>query len=149
MKATFAIALICGLTNAIHVEQQETDNYLPTNSGQLTRGGYARVIPDRFSADSDDIFMRSMYNNYAVEGQNKDKSPNGVFTLTESGARAAASEVLATHKKLSGEALGAYLDTYWSKAWGHFDVNRTGAIPILYAPGLMRFLLSDQYISFQ
>ena len=145
MKA--ALIAILGLTSAMQVSQQ--GSYLPTNSGQLTRGGYSRVIPDRFSADSDDIFMRSMYNNYAVEGENKDKSPNGVFTLTESGARAAASEVLATHKGLSGSALSDYLDTYWAKAWGHFDVNKTGAIPILYTPGLMRFLLSDQYISFQ
>ena len=59
----------------------------------------------------------------------------------------AAREVLATHKGLSGAALDKYMDTYWSKAWGHFDVNRTGAIPIMYAPGLMRFLASDQYFS--
>ena len=146
MKATLAIALL-GFTNAIVVEQQGV--FQPTNSGQLGSGGYNRVIPDRFSADSDDIFMRSMYNNYAVEEQTKDGDPTGTFNLTEGGARAAASEVLATHKGLAGDALGKYLDTYWSKAWGHFDVNKTGKIPILYAPGLMRFLLSDQYISFQ
>ena len=49
--------------------------------------------------------MRSMYNNYAVEGQNGDGSPNGVFTLTELGARMAAEEVLRTHKGLDGAAL--------------------------------------------
>merc|ERR1712167_268011 len=33
---------------------------------------YARVIPARFSGDSDDIFMRSVLSNYAIEGALKD-----------------------------------------------------------------------------
>ena len=77
----------------------------------------------------------------------KDGTPTGVFTLSESSAKALAMEVLATHKNIKGGAQVKYLDTYWSKAWGHFDVNRTGRIPALYCPGLMRFLMSDQYIS--
>ena len=36
---------------------------------------------------------------------------------------AAAKEVLGTHKGLAGEALNAYIDTYFDKAWRHFDVN--------------------------
>ena len=113
----------------------------------LGGGTYTRVIPARFQADSDDIFMRSVLTNYAQEGALKDGTPTGVFTLSESSARALAQEVLATHKNIRGDAQVKYLDTYWAKAWGHFDVNRTGRIPALYAPGLMRFLMSDQYIS--
>jgi len=90
--------------------------------------------------------MRSVIQNYAREGE-KDGAGNGSFYLKESDAKALAQEVLATHKQIKGAAQVKYLETYWGKAWGHFDVNRTGQVPILYAPGLMRFLMSDQYIS--
>ena len=92
--------------------------------------------------------MRSILSTYALEGKacNDDGEckPNGQFFLNKSGARAAGSEVLKTHKKMEGEALGAYLDTYFDKAWGHFDVNRVGTIEAIKAPQLMRFLCSDQ-----
>ena len=127
-------------------DDEETNvQFGPADSGRSS--GYVRVTPSRFAADSDDIFMRSVVQNYAQEGSWKDGEPTGVFTLTESSAKALAMEVLATHKQISGAAQATYLDTYWAKAWGHFDVNRTGSIPILYAPGLMRFLSSDQYMS--
>ena len=42
--------------------------------------------PARFmNSDSDDLFMRSILNNYAVEGKDKDDAPNGVFTVNEAG----------------------------------------------------------------
>ena len=88
---------------------------------------YDRVIPARFGGDSDDIFMRSVFNNYAREGENKDThAPTGQFFLKESDARALASEVLATHKNIKGDAQAKYMDAYFAKAWGHFDVNKTG-----------------------
>ena len=136
------IALVAAAT-AISLEGV----YQPGQSGKLGGGAYSRVTPERFAADSDDIFMRSVIQNYAQEGATKDGEPTGVFTLTESSAKALAMEVLATHKDIKGAAQGSYLDSYWAKAWGHFDVNRTGSIPILYAPQLMRFLSSDQYMS--
>ena len=78
--------------------------------------------------------MRSMINNFAVEGTNEDGSPNGSFFMSEATATAAAQEVLATHKGLSGAALEKYLDTYWAKTWGHFDVNKTGHIEVIQMP---------------
>merc|ERR1711885_17440 len=75
--------------------------YQPWQSGQQV-DGYERVLPNRFTAGSDDIFMRSVLANYAQEGKDCDK------------------------------------------AWGHFDVNKSGAIEALKAPQLMRFLASDQ-----
>ena len=110
-------------------------------------GEYSRVIPAHFSADSDDLFMRSMLNVYAQEGKHKDGSPNGAFTLNEASARAAAREVLATHKGLNGAALKTYLDTYFPKAWAHFDVNRGGAVEVYKMPQFMRFLASDQSLN--
>ena len=140
-------ALIALVAAATAIRRDAGQAYQPGQSGKLGGGAYDRVTPARFAADSDDIFMRSVIQNYAQEGSWKDGEPTGVFTLTESSAKALAKEVLATHKNISGAAQATYLDTYWAKAWGHFDVNRTGSIPVLYAPGLMRFLSSDQYMS--
>ena len=112
--------------------------------GKLGGGGYERVTTARFAADSDDIFMRSMIEQYALEGKNKDGSPNGQFWLDEGAARAASSEVLHTHKGLTGAARANYLKTYFPRTWAHFDVNRTGKIEAIKMPQFMRFLCSDQ-----
>jgi hypothetical protein len=111
---------------------------------KLGEGGYQRVTTSRFANDSDDIFMRSMIEQYALEGKNKDGSPNGQFSLDEANARAASSEVLDTHKGLKGAARENYLKTYFPRTWAHFDVNRSGKIEAIKMPQFMRFLCSDQ-----
>ena len=107
---------------------------------------YERVIP-KYVAEGDDLFMKSVMTKYALEGKtdDDDAKPTGVFTLDETQAKALAQEVMGTHKGLSGAKFKQYMDTYWAKAWGHFDVNKTGSIPAEVAPSLMRFLASDQY----
>merc|ERR1712146_580517 len=95
---------------------------------KLGDGGYKRVTTPRFAADDDDIFMRSMIEQYALEGKNKDGSGNGSFWMDEANARAASSEVLDTHKGLKGQKREEYLKTYFPRTWAHFDVNRTGKI---------------------
>jgi len=110
----------------------------------LGGGEYKRVPTAHFAADDDDIFMRSMITNYADEGKNKDGSPNGSFTLTEAATRAAASEVLGTNAHMPAAAIPGYLKQYFAKAWGHFDVNRTGRVEVIKMPQFMRFLASDQ-----
>merc|ERR1712188_142139 len=106
---------------------------------------------------SDDIFMRSMITKYAVElrtdteelddGTKIGGEPTGKFMMTQANALAASKEVLNTHKGLSGDALAAYLDTYFAKAWAHFDVNQTGSVEVIKMPQFMRFLASDQSLS--
>jgi len=124
------------------------DEDLQLRDGDFRPGAaYDRVIPARFSADSDDLFMRSMLNAYAVEVADKDGVPTGVFIMDKAAARGAASEILSTHKKMAGAAIDAYLNTYFDKAWGHFDVNKTGSIAVYRSAELMRFLCSDQYMS--
>merc|ERR1739848_199372 len=118
---------------------------------------YERVTTPRFSADSDDIFMRSMIEQYALEERNQvtehddgTKSggePSGKFWMNQAAALAASKEVLATNKGLSGKLLDDYITTYFGKSWGHFDVNQTGFIEVIKMPQFMRFLCSDQYMS--
>merc|ERR1712066_423736 len=61
---------------------------------------YERVPPEHFSTGSDDLFMKSMIMNYAQEGKDKDGAPNGQFFMTEAQTKAAAAEVLGSHKGL-------------------------------------------------
>ena len=130
--------------------QYKFDWYQPWQSNP--EGEYERVITPHFSADGDDIFMRSMIKSYALEEKKcdddmKNCAPTGHFWMNAVGTRAAAKEVLATHKGLKGEALKTYLDTYFDKAWSHFDVNRAGTVEVIKMPQFMRFLASDQSMS--
>ena len=164
MKFTVAVALI-GFTQAITLynlqgqkvfgDDEEVDHsgefFLPGEHNALgvNGDGYERVVPAYFSADSDDIFMRSMIKTYALGQKTKEGAPSGKFWLNEAAARAAASEVLANNVHMNAADIPKYLDTYFAKAWGHFDVNREGKIEVIKAPQFMRFLASDQYLSLQ
>ena len=130
------------------------DYFVPGDSGTIGASAYKRVTTPRFAADTDDIFMRSMIENYAVEAKTPKTdtdaggAPTGKFWMTKTGAFAAAQEVLATHKGLTGGKLDKYLSTYFDKAWGHFDVNQVGKIEVIKMPQFIRFLASDQYFQF-
>jgi hypothetical protein len=155
MKYTLAIAALFATSNAIKVEG---DYFKPGFSGTIGASAYDREprVPANYVSDDDDIFMRSMVENYALEAKTEeDKAtgykggePTGKFWMDEFAAKAAAQEVLCTHKAICGADLTTYLDTYFSKAWGHFDVNRTGYIEVIKMPQFIRFLASDQYFQF-
>ena len=140
--AIFAIAAV----SAVKLGDDDWFAARENGTGPLDKK-YERVPPEHFAAGTDDLFMRSMIMNYALEGKDKDGAPTGVFFLTKSQAKAAARETLATNKGLKGEALTKYLDTYFDKAWGHFDVNQVGSIASLRMAEFIRFLASDQYMS--
>ena len=142
--ATFALIAVASAVQLRDDVDHSGEFFTPGQHDMLGGGEYKRVVPARFAADDDDIFMRSMIKNYADEGKNKDGSPNGSFTLTEAATRAAASEVLITNAKMNPKDVPGYLNTYFAKAWGHFDVNRTGRVEVIKMPQFMRFLASDQ-----
>ena len=170
----YTIALFLGVVAATSIDlsssssssddetnvQLAGDYFVPGDAGMIGAGAYERVITPRFAADSDDIFMRSMIENYANEAKTPEvKAPDGTITdaggvptgrfwMTKSAAFAAAQEVLATHKGLTGAKLSTYLSTYFDKAWGHFDVNQVGEIEVIKMPMFIRFLASDQYFQF-
>ena len=109
---------------------------------------------DRFAADDDDLFMRSVLENYLRPLTKKEKEEEEktgvpkVNTVSKAEATACAKEVLCTHKKICGADLDAYLATYFAKAWGHFDVNQVGEFEAIKMPQFIRFLASDQYFQF-
>lgn len=153
----FAVAALIGLVGAAELskESDPVPKYYTPFDHEATY--YERVTTPRFSADTDDIFMRSMIEQYALEERTKvvehadglktGGEPSGKFWMNQASALAASKEVLATHKGLSGKMLEDYVATYFAKAWGHFDVNQTGFIEVIKMPQFMRFLCSDQYMS--
>ena len=153
----FVILALIGLsfTQAIRVlkeEEDEVDHYgevfeaREIGTGPLDKK-YERVAPEHFTAGSDDLFMKSMIMTYSQEHKNKDGTPNGVFGLSEAATKAASSEVLSTHKGISGSALSDYLGTYFKRTWDHFDVNKSGELGVEVMPAFMRFLSSDQTLN--
>ena len=107
--------------------------------------------PERFKENSDDNFMRSMYRSYASELEEEDKKTGekyktGQLIVTKSSAYQAGLEVLGTHKGLKGPDLTNYMETYFDRAWTHYDVMQKGYVAVETMPMLMRFLASDQLI---
>jgi hypothetical protein len=133
----------------IELEDEEDHSgefFQPGQHEMLGGGGYERQTPSRFAADSDDIFMRSMIEQYALEQKTKEGYPSGKFWMDEASTRAAAAEVLETNCNMKGASKGEWLSTYFGKAWGHFDVNRSGKVEVIKMPQFMRFLCSDQQV---
>lgn len=105
-------------------------------------GGYAtymRDVPDRFEGAGDDKLMESMYKNYAFEGK-KNGLPDGHFWLDEANAKAASTEVVATHLKLKGAALTSYIKENFPTVWKRFDVNEEGKVEIDRMPAFLRMI---------
>ena len=156
----FALATMA-LVSAVKIHTHQDEEWVPDGfykpqdigTGPLDKK-YERVPPEHFAAADDDLFMHSMIMNYADEGrlcqeESGECKPDGNFTMSEAAARAAASEVLGTHKELAGEAGGEYLKTYFPRTWAHFDVNKEGRIGVETMPMFMRFLSSDQTLNIQ
>merc|ERR1719198_1947263 len=86
----FVIAALIGLAAAVKVDK----DYFTVFDHESTY--YERVTPTRFSSDSDDIFMRSMIENYALEEKTKvvehddgtktGGDPSGKFWMNEAAA---------------------------------------------------------------
>ena len=105
---------------------------------------YERIVPERFGDEGDDIFMKSMIKTYALEGKNKDGSPNGRFWMSEKETKAATDEVLQNNCGKKGAAAAEWSKTYFPRTWAHFDVNKTGKLGVEIMPQFMRFICSDQ-----
>ena len=121
----FAIAALLGLVAVQAVTIDKEPDYFTPHDHEAHY--YERITTPRFSQDGDDIFMRSMIEQYALEEKSKivehddgtktGGEPTGKFWMDYNTSKAAAAEVLGTHKGLHGAALQTYLDTYYDKAW--------------------------------
>jgi hypothetical protein len=100
---------------------------------------YSRVTPENFSADKDDLLMRSVIQNYAVEGKLADGSgPNGEFYLTRSAAEEVSKAVVKQHFGWTGEKNSSFVKSQLEKLWPHIDVLNEGFIDVEKASPLLR-----------
>ena len=98
---------------------------------------YKRDIPDRFESEADDTLMRSLYKNYATEGESNGH-PNGHFWVTLADAKRVAAEVAETHLGMKGEAATSYVESAFMDLWHKYDVNEEGRVEIDRMPTLLR-----------
>ena len=63
---------------------------------------YSRVVPDRYTAESDDRLMNSLIDKYSLESK-VDGAPSGHFYLDQAGMRAVSAEVVGTHLGFHGK----------------------------------------------
>ena len=77
---------------------------------------YIRDTPDRFETEADDTLMKSMYANYATEGE-KDNLPTGRFYVTKANAQKACDEVVSTHLRLVKKEKEDYLASQFPALW--------------------------------
>ena len=96
---------------------------------------YSRKVPDIFdSSDKDDLLMRSVITNYAVEGKT-DGAPNGKFFITRSDMNSLADEVLTNNQGFTDAAKKqAYAEEHLQRVWNHFDVFGNGYLPVEQVP---------------
>ena len=131
-------------------DEDHSNEFFHADQDGLQEGAYTRVLPAPYedeTSDNVDTFMKSMYENYALEQKTKDGKPSGKFWMDGSTAKAASMEVLETHKGLHGSELQAWINQYFPKTWAHFDVNLSGKIEVTKMPQFMRFIASDQSLS--
>lgn len=101
---------------------------------------YNRNVPDHFSKERDDGLMRSLIENYSVEGQTNG-NPNGHFYLTKDSVDDVSREVVKTH--LPGVDADSYVKKNGSELWNHTDVNKTGFLESTEVPQYLRSLVGN------
>ena len=130
-------------------EAEPVITYNPYKASDNGKGGYERVIPERFSTDADDTFMRSVITKYAVETRDKEGKPTGKFYLDKAGAKELAAEVVKTFTGKKGAEVISYLDKVFESNWERADVNGEGKIEVERTPPLMRNIIGNQQANLQ
>jgi hypothetical protein len=77
---------------------------------------YNRVVPEKYTAESDDRLMNSLISKYSLEGK-VNGGPSGNFYLDKSGMRAVSSEVVGTHFGFKGKKREKYLNEKFPTIW--------------------------------
>jgi hypothetical protein len=96
--------------------QTGTQDYPANMSGFGGYHTYMRDTPDRFETEADDTLMKSMYTNYATEGEAAGL-PTGRFWVTKENAMKACDEVVSTHLRLGKDEKKAYVESQFPALW--------------------------------
>ena len=145
MKTLLALVAAVGAVRLADDEVKDFPHWMNGFGGYKV---YKRDIPARFTEDTDDTLMKSMYENYATEGKDATGQPNGHFWVTEEDAKRAADEVIGTHLHLADSAKESYLKENFEPTWKRFDVNEDGKIEIDRMPQFLRMICGNSEACF-
>ena len=141
MKVTLMTALVAVTAGIkVHDDAKDFPHWMNGFGGYRV---YKRDIPTRFENDSDDLLMRSMYENYATEGKDGSGKPNGHFWVTKEDAEKASDEVVGTHLHMKDGQKTAFVKEHFPTVWTRFDVNEDGKIEIDRMPQFLRMVCGD------
>jgi hypothetical protein len=121
------------------VQIGQIDNFAAWESEHGSADGYERKLPERFSEERDDTFMRSLIENYAIEFKDDKGKPTGHFFFDKASAKAAAQEVVKTH----GSNDQSILKNNFEDTWNHFDVNKDALVEVERMPQFFRYMLGN------
>ena len=152
------IALLCiaaVAVSGIRIEDPKKDKvdhsnefFPPWMHSDDGNSGYTRKVPDHWNGEgpSDDRFMWNLLKNYALEGKNKDGTPNGKFWMDKAATRIVATEVLTNNIGMKPSEIPKYLDENFEKAWNHYDLYNFGKLEVGLMPMFMKVLAGQPYV---
>ena len=105
-------------------------------------GLYTRKIPEHFSANSDDLLMRNLIKNYALEGKT-DGKPNGHFYLTKDAIQEESRNIIRDHYGFDAAKTDSYVQERLSTVYPYFDVLNEGFLDVSRVPPLLKMVMDD------
>ena len=112
------------------VQTEKFEHFIPTFEGAGAQNGYKREIPNKYTEMRDDRLMNSLIKTYALESKDDNGKSTGNFFFDKAAAEAVSSEVVHTHRDLSGNQLKGFLDEHFETTWEHFDVNNDNLVEV-------------------
>ena len=155
MRTIALIMLAAVAVSGIKIEDVKKDKvdhstefFPPWMHSDDGNSGYTRKLPEHFNGEgpNDDRFMHNMIKNFALEGKNKDGSPNGKFWMDRAAARIIGTEVLQNNIGMKPADIPKYLDENFEKTWNHFDLYSFGKLEVSFMPMFMKVLAGQPYI---
>lgn len=116
--------------------------FTPETSGHED---YERQVPALWDTGSnDDLLVKSLIENYALEGRGDGGAPTGKFYLDQAQLYKAGEEVVRTHLSgLSPAGRKAYLDEHVPRIFKHMDITNQGYILATQGPQALRLLVGE------
>ena len=155
MKSVTALMLV-GLVSVQAVtfrehtllQLRDDNQYYQAGDQGMTPNGieYVRQFPEMFNEETEEKFMRTVIDQYALEKKNDKGQPSGKFYMNEKLSKELAQEVVRRAKKLEGKELEEYTKQYFTRTWKHFDVNDTGMLDAMDMTAFCKYFASDQSV---
>lgn len=100
-----------------------------------------------YAEDKSDLLMRSLIENYALEGRGDDGKPTGKFYMDYKGMYKVGEEVVRSHFGYTEDQNRRFLIDRLSKIIDHVDVLKKGYLAVEEVPAALKTLLGEVEIN--